>query len=175
MQSELNMPAEPAGFKERLVSELKKFALISAYLWLLFLVFELYKRELLHENGISAWKQGWAIVNALVFGKVILIAQALEVGKQLEKRALLWIVLGKSVIFGILLIAFHVAEEALRVWIKSEPTSLIWATFGDSLFGLATYTGIFAVALIPFFAFQELDRILGDGLLWELFLHGDTK
>jgi hypothetical protein len=47
---------------------------------------------------ISVWQHGFALINALIFGKIILIAQALEVGKSLERRALLWIVLGKSLI-----------------------------------------------------------------------------
>jgi uncharacterized membrane protein len=49
----------------------------------------------------------FALVNALIFGKVILIAQVLEVGKSLERRALMWIVLGKSLIFAVPLIAFQ--------------------------------------------------------------------
>jgi hypothetical protein len=43
----------------------------------------------------SVWQTGFALVNALIFGKVIPIAQVLEVGKSLERRALMWIVLGK--------------------------------------------------------------------------------
>jgi hypothetical protein len=50
-------------------------------------------------HGISVWQQGFAIVNALIFGKVILVGEALKVGKGLERRALVWAVLGKSPIF----------------------------------------------------------------------------
>jgi hypothetical protein len=40
-----------------------------------------YERMLLQENGISPWNQGFAIVNALIFGKVVLIAHALNLGR----------------------------------------------------------------------------------------------
>jgi hypothetical protein len=116
--------AEAGGKKsleERAVSELEKYAVISAYLWVLFALFSLYKREVLQERAISVWQQSFVIVNALIFGKVILIAQALEFGKSLERRALIWIVLGKSLIFAIL--AFHIVEEAIRAWFKSQPVS----------------------------------------------------
>ena len=84
---------------------------------------------------VSVWQQGFAIINALIFGKVILIGQALEVGKGLERRALVWVVLGKSLICTILLLAFHIAEEAFRAWFKGQPLSASFADFGSSLPG----------------------------------------
>jgi hypothetical protein len=169
--------AEPGGkksLKERAVGELEKYAVITVYLWLLFALFSLHK-QLVQGHGISVWQQGFAIVNALIFGKVILIGQALEVGKGLERRALVWVVLGKSLIFAILLLAFHIVEEAIRAWLESEPLSAAFADFGGTLPGLLTYAAIFFVALIPFFAFQEAARILGNGALWNLFFHSGEK
>ena len=46
-------------------------------------------------------------MNALIFAKVILIAQALSLGKSLKNRALFRIVLEKSFLFTIVLILFH--------------------------------------------------------------------
>ena len=114
-------------------------------------------------------------MNALIFGKVILIGQALEVGKGLERRALVWVVLGKSLIFAILLLAFHIAEEAIRAWFKGQPLSDTFADFGGSLPGLVAYAAIFFVALSPFFAFQEAARVLGGGALWNLFFRGGEE
>ena len=170
-------PAEAGGKKsleERAVSELKEYAVITAYLWLLFALFSLHK-ELVQGLDISAWQQGFAIVNALIFGKVILIGQALEVGKGLERRALVWVVLGKSLIFAILLIVFHIVEDTIRAWFENKPLSEAFADFGGTLPTLLAHAGIFFVALIPFFAFQEAARFLGKGALWNLFLHSDKK
>jgi hypothetical protein len=62
--------------KERAVSELEEYAVITAYLWLLFALFSLHT-QLVQGHGMSGWQHGFAIVNALIFGKVILIGQAL--------------------------------------------------------------------------------------------------
>jgi hypothetical protein len=97
---------------------------------------------------------------------------SLPLGKGLERRALVWVVLGKSLIFAILLLAFHIAEEAIRAWFEGQPLSASLADFGGSLPGLVTYAAIFFVALIPFFAFQEAARVLGGGALWNLFFRG---
>jgi hypothetical protein len=130
---------------------------------------------LVQGQDISAWQQGFAIVNALIFGKVILIGQALEVGTGLERRALVWVVLGKSLIFAILLLGFHLIEEAIRAWFGSRPLSEAFADLGGTLPGLLSYAAIFFVALVPFFAFQEAGRILGNRALWNLFFHSDEK
>src|SRR5262249_42725841 len=103
------------SLKERALSELEKYAVITVYLWLLFALFSL-PRKLVQGHWISVWHQGFAIVNALIFGKVILIGEVHHVGKVLERRALFWVVFGKSLIFSILLLAFHIAEEAIRAW-----------------------------------------------------------
>ncbi len=163
------------GLKERAVGELEKYAVVTVYLWLLFSLFSLYRHQLLQEQGIGVVRQGFAIVNALIFGKVVLIAQALELGKGLERRALVWVVLGKSLIFAILLIAFHVAEEALHLSFEGHPLSAAFASFGGTLVGLLTFAAIFFVTLIPFFAFQEVSRVLGGAALRGLFFHSEAK
>jgi len=159
------------SLNEHVRGELKKYVIITVYLWLLFALFSLHK-QLVQGHGVSVWQQGFAIVNALIFGKVILIGQALKVGKSFERRALFWVVLAKSLIFAILLLAFHIAEEAIRAWFKGQPLSASVADFGGSVPGLVSYAAIFFVALIPFFAFQEAARILSGGALWNLFFHG---
>ena len=117
MENVANTPPGTAGrkksLKERAFGELEKYAVIIVYLWLLFALFSLHK-QLVQGHGISVWHQGFAILNALIFGKVILIGEALAVGKGLERRALIWAVLGKSLIFAILLLAFHFVEEVIR-------------------------------------------------------------
>jgi hypothetical protein len=160
--------APKKSLKERAVSELEKYAVICVYLWILFALFSLH-RELLQGHGISVWHQGFAIVNALVFGKVILIGEALELGKGVESHLLAWVVLRKSLIFAILLVAFHILEEAIRAWFEGQPLSAAVTSLGGSLAGVAAYAAIIFVVLIPFYAFQEAARILGGDALWGLF------
>jgi hypothetical protein len=168
--------AKTKSFEERALEELKKYAVIVLYLWVLFALFANYKRELLHENGINVWNEGFAIVNALIFGKVILIAQALSLGGSLKDRALVWIVIGKSLLFSIVLMLFHIGEEAIRAWFKDLPLSTAVADFGGGTwFGLATYGAIFFVALIPFFVMQEAASLLGPDAPWNLMFTSGRK
>ena len=171
--------ADDAGKKslqQRALDELKEFVVVAVYLWVLFVVFAAYKRVLLQENGVNLWSQSFAIVNALVFGKVILIAQALKLGGGLKKQALIWTVLGRALLFSVVLVLFHIAEEAIRAWIKDLPLSTAVQDFGEATwFGLLTYAALFFVALIPFFAVQELGDVIGRDALWDLFFSRDKE
>jgi hypothetical protein len=166
-----NSAGEAGGkksLKERAIGELEKYAVISVYLWLLFSLFSLHK-QLVQGHGISAWQQGFAIVNALVFGKVVLLGEALELGRGREGQTLAYVVLRKALIFAVLLVVFHLLEEAVRAWFEGQPTSDALAGFGGSTAGVVSYAGIFFVVLIPFYAFQETARVLGGDALWRLF------
>ena len=173
--------AATAGAKEksleaRALHELKQYAIITLYLWMLFVLFATYKRMLLQENGISLWNHSFAILNALIFGKVILIGQALDLGRGLKEQALAWFVLGKSLMFSIALILFHIAEEAIRAWFKGLPLSTSIEDFGGGTWlGLLTYAAIFFVVLIPFFAFQEVAEAVGSAPLRDFFFTRDRK
>jgi len=168
--------AKKASLEERALDELKHYAIITLYLWVLFVLFATYKRMLLHENGISVWNESFAIVNALIFGKVILIFQALKLGQRLKGLALAWIVLGRSLMFTIVLILFHIVEEAIRAWFNDLPLATSIQDFGGgTLLGFATYAAIFFVALIPFFAISEVAEVIGADALWKLMFASGRK
>src|SRR5579871_2140636 len=103
-------PGKPS-LKTRALDELRQYVIITLYLWLFLALFSFYRRMILEENGLGVWQQTFAIVNALVFGKVILIAQALHLEAGLRRYPRIFIVLGNSLLFTIVLMAFHVLEE----------------------------------------------------------------
>ena len=144
---------------------MRSFVMIAAYLWVLFATFSLYRQTLLHGEPIRLWQQGFAIINALVFGKVILIAEALNLGASLRRLPLIWVVLGRSFLFAVVLVLFHIFEEALRGWMTGT------SPMGETPpMALVIYATIFFVALIPFFAFREVSRLLGHEEVRDLFL-----
>jgi hypothetical protein len=158
------------GLKARAMSELKKYIIITLYLWVLFALFSLYRRMILQENGISVWEQSFAIVNALIFAKVILIAQALNLGAWLRKYRVVYTVLGNAFLFMAVVIAFHVFEEAVRALAKGQPLETSIADFGGgTVRGFLTMGAILFVCLIPFFGVEEVSRAVGGQALWDLF------
>jgi hypothetical protein len=140
------------GFKQRAAREFKDYAVISTYLAVLFCAVITYTMLLLRKYDISdTLDYSFAIINALVIGKVILIGEMMKIGRHAETRPLYQSVLLKSLIFGLFFFAFHLLEEFIK--------------------RLARAIVIFCV-FIPLFAYRELRRVLGEDKLVELFLHG---
>jgi hypothetical protein len=151
---------------ERAVDEVKRFLVMFLYLWVLLGLFVLQQRILLHQEGMNFTMQGFALVNALVLAKVMLIAEDLRVGHWLRSRPLIYPILGESLIFTVVFICFHVVED-LVIGLFKEKTlrASVPVIGGGGLAGLLSVATIYFVALIPFFAYRNLGRELGPGRL----------
>ena len=165
--------------KERAVTEFKRFLAIAAYLWVLFSLFEIHRYAVLREAnlyGLSGYKIGFALVNALIMGKVILIGQALHVGEQFKERRLIYSVLFMSAMFAVLVVCFEIVEDAIvgmihgKSFIDSIPQLGGGGLEGKVLFGVMAF-----VVLIPFFLFSEVQRVIGKERLYSLILQERKK
>ena len=75
----------------------------------------------------------------------------------------MFIVLGNALLFTIVLLAFHVLEEAIKAWFDGRPLATSIAVFGGgTLAGFLTLGAIFFVVPIPFFGVREVARAVGD-------------
>ena len=155
--------------KQKAYHEFKNFLVIVLYLWLVFGLFLLYKSVILNED-ISYLANGVALVNALVLGKFVLIARALHLGDTAEDAPLIYPTLLKSALFSILLACCKILEEAVVGFYHGKSFyESIADLAGGTLKGILTVSLILFVVLIPFLGFGELQRILGEGKLAQLF------
>ena len=158
-----------AAIKRKAYETTREFFFIALYLWVIFGLFVLYRSVILAQ-GISGFEKGFAVINALVLGKVMLIAKELRLGETSHDAPLIYPTLLKSALFSVVLLLCKILEEAARGLYRGE-------SFQQSIAGLAggTWQGMLCVAailfalLIPFFAFTELQRVFGEARLKELF------
>jgi Ni/Fe-hydrogenase subunit HybB-like protein len=167
MTSPSTTPAKP-GFKKRAENELKDYALVSGYLAVLFCAVAAYTQLLLRKYGESSTlNYTFAIINALVIGKVILIGDMMHLGRRAETRPLYQTVIFKSLAFGLFIFAFHLVEEFIKRLIHHEPAGTVLHQI--ELTQLISRAIVILCALFPLFAFRELPRYLGEGKLHEIF------
>jgi hypothetical protein len=88
--------------KEKAIEEFKMFWAIAIYLALMLVAFTSYRRLIPSESGISYLHYGTGVIEALILAKVILIGQALGLGKRFENAPLYVSVLFKAAVFGVL-------------------------------------------------------------------------
>ena len=131
----------------------------------------LHERIVLRELGATLPSQGFAFVNALVLAKVMLVAENLNFGGWLQGRPLIWPILHESFAFALLFIAVHYLEHILAGWLHGETLrASVPAIGGGGIAGLICSAVAMGVALIPFFAFRDVNRALGGNRLVELVL-----
>jgi hypothetical protein len=163
-------------FKERMLHNFREFVAMFLYLWLLFGLFSYHEAIVLAKHHIDYKPFGLAFINAFVLAKIMLVAEELRVGTRFRKSAPIFPILHKSLLFAVIFICFNMAEEIVIGLFKGETvTESIPKIGGGSLLGLVIASLIITVALIPFFAFRELSRVMGKGVLETLFLKGQAN
>jgi hypothetical protein len=162
---------EKHNWKEKVLDELKKMLVTTIYLWLLFSLLVLHRTVILAQYHISySWKLGFALVNALILAKFMLIAEAFHAGERFKTKPLAYSVVFKSAVFSIILMVCHVLEELLMgVWHGKSVAESLPGANGTPLNELLTLGLIMFVVLVPFFATRELKLVLGEGALVSLF------
>ena len=156
--------------KQKAYHELKEFLVIVFYLWVVFGLFLVYKSVILNEEHFSYLVQGVALINALVLGKFVLIARAFHLGDRANDAPLIYPTVLKSALFSVVLACCNILEDAAVGFYHGKSFSESIADLGGGTWkGILTLTVLLFVLLIPFFAFGELQRVLGQGKLTQLF------
>lgn len=176
-------PAEkgsPSGHKptrkERAVHQLKEFLAMFIYLWVLLALFVINQSIVLTREAHSYQAHFFAFVNALVLAKVLLIGEDLHLGNRFRDKPLLYSIFYKCFVFTIFFIAFHILERVVvGVWSGRTIAQSFPSIGGGSLQGILSLGATVFVALIPFFAFREISRVIGPSEFWSLLLSRGTR
>jgi hypothetical protein len=158
-----------AAARDRIVHEIRQLLFMFLYLYVLIGLFTLYEHVVLAERHIPYALYGFALVNALVLAKVMLVADDLHVGRKFEDRPLIYPVLAKSVLFAIVFLCFRLAEGLLiGLWEGKTFQASLPSIGGGGITGVLFIGIIMSFALMPFFAFTHISRLLGPGVLLAL-------
>lgn len=163
-------PGHKGGLKERVIEEMKAFWVIAFYLWIFLGAFVVYRRLITAEVGAPYLHFGFALVEALVIAKVILVGRMLGFTRRFEDRPLIVPVLYKSILFGVLVMLFTVLERIVEGWFHDQ--GLFGGLREIATVGaheVAARVLMLIVAFVPFFAFAELGRVLGTKKLAAMF------
>jgi hypothetical protein len=166
----MNSPDEKkAGWKERIFHEMVEYWINVVYLTLVFAAFTQYRRFLLAAHDITYTNYWVAVIEALILAKVIMIGDAVRLGRGLEKKPLIFPTLYKTVVFTLFVAVFTVLEHAIKgLWTGTGFMGGITDFIGKGHELLANSLVVF-VAFIPFFGVKELGRVLGHEKIRSLF------
>jgi hypothetical protein len=160
-----------AGWKSKAISEMTEYYIISLYLAVFFGSFIWYRRLILAEYHITYFHYGAGVIKALILAKVIMIGRALRLGRRwLKNPPLIVPTLYKAVVFTIFVALFSVVEDTISGLLHGKGIvgglDEFLSAGMDELLARCMVT---VVAFVPFFAFEELGLLLGEGKLGKLF------
>jgi hypothetical protein len=140
-------------FIAKAIEEGKKLFWIVLYLWVLIGLFSIFKSLVLKERYLF-YHQGFAIINALVLAKVVLVAELLQIAENMRRKPLVYPVLLKSAVFCAILIGFYIGEEMLVGVLHGKSLA---ESFPD--IGGGSGKGILAIGLIFVFWTDPIFRL----------------
>lgn len=157
----------------------RRMFVIATYLGVLLSLFAIH-RYLLLGDGSLASHIGFSFLNAWALAKVILVGQELRIGDNFRNKTLVYAIVVKSAIFAVLLLVFRIIEEAVIGAVEGK--DLHEAIFSghpglehDKFEGIALTCIIMFFALMPFFAYLEFERVLGDRRMRNLIFGGPDE
>ncbi len=155
-------PGAKPSLKERAISELKEFWTVAAFLAVFLGAFANYRRAIMAEAGLHYGNWGVAIVEALVLAKIILIGEALHLGDRLRNLSIVFSSIWRSIVFGVLVVAFKVVELAVRALVKGESPVVEWSKRLSDVDEVLAHAIVIIVAFVPFFMLREVGNLLGE-------------
>ena len=157
------------AWAQRVIDELTGFLGIAAYLWACFGVLAIHEYLVLRQHQIQYVFYGFAITNALILGKVVVVAEKFHLGERFRSSPLICAILYKAFVFSLAFFCFEVIEHSVFGIVKGRGIVESLPRYGGGgLVGILSTGVITFVMLIPFFAFREIGRAIGEDELHAL-------
>jgi hypothetical protein len=157
------------GWKRKIGRELLSYWINVVYLFFFFGVFTSYRRLVLAEYKIIYLHYGLALFEALILAKVIMIGDILGLARRLQDKPLIVTTLYKTVLFTVWVCVFSALEHVMEGWLHGEGLAAGIYELRGNVYEVLARSLVVLFAFIPFFAFKELGRVLGEGKIAGLF------
>ncbi|WP_144186314.1 hypothetical protein [Elioraea rosea] len=159
----METPSGARSVRDRARSELRSYLLLSAYLFICFVSILGYRAAVLAEHGLHFAPLGIAAVKALVLAKFILLGHMLRLGATPRTWPLAIIVLYRSGLFLLLLLALSVVEEVIRGALDGlGPAMALREATTNRGWELAATVILLWLILLPYFGISGIRERLGE-------------
>ena len=156
------------GRKEKIKHELREMLEFFCYLAFFFCALAVYDMLLLRQYNVEYLTITFALINAAVITKVIMIGEYAKLGTRHEDKALLISAVWRAFVFSLLVFAFHVVEEIIKRLIHGAGIGKASRDIRYEQFAARAIV-VFCV-FVPLFAWREFRRMMGEDAFRNLVL-----
>ncbi len=156
-----------ARVKEIARDEFRRYAIAFIYIFVLLSLFTVHEEIALRAHGgtsqaIPFAPHGFAIVNALVLGKIAMVVESLRLGARIKPNPLIYPIVIESLLLAVLFIAMHVLESVVGGWLHGRSLEVsVPVIGGGGWIGVAFAMVSFFVAMLPFCGFRQITLAIG--------------
>lgn len=162
--------------KAQILQEMRLFLLIAPFLAFLFCSFVAYRRMILQLPLFDSLAYGYALIEAAILAKIILIGRILGIGERFTQTCLAVIVLYKALTFALFSLAFVFVETLIRGLFAGHAFKDIYAQLlASHLHQFGAHFIITFAIFVPFFSFLELGHNMGEEKLFDLFFKKNSN
>jgi hypothetical protein len=158
--------------RQKIKHELWEMTWLFLYLAFFFCALVTYNSLLLDEYHVKYLNYAFALINAAVITKVIMIGEYAKLGRRHEHKALFLSAVWKALIFALLVFAFHVVEEVIKRLIHGADIEK--ASREVRFDELASRSIVVFCVFVPLFAFREIRRVIGEDRFHALFFRPEA-
>lgn len=165
------MSTKSGSWKRTIVDEMVEYYFNFVYLAFFLVAFAWYRRLILAEYDILYSSYWMPLIEAAVLAKVIMVGELMPVWRGLESKPLLLPTLVRTVLFSLWVGLFSILEHTVRGVLGGKGLMAGLAELASKgRYELLAECIVIFCAFVPFFAFKELEGVLGKdklrGLFW---------
>jgi hypothetical protein len=168
---EYNMENHNLNFKQKAKLEFRKLLICFAYLAIFFCSFIFYRNLIVANFTHSYFHYGFGIFEAFIMAKIIMLGQMLHLGEQkFANFPLIVPTFYKACIFSLFVFVFSIIEHYVGGFLHGKDSmEITHELINTNMNEILVRSWIKFIALVPFFAFLEMERIFGEGKIVDLF------
>lgn len=161
--------AEPPklSFQQQLVADIKTFGGFCAYLWAVFIVLTVHAVVGSAESGVGLSFFVLTTINAFWLMRLMPLVDRHSFFRNLAHKSLSYSIIYKTLIFVTALVLAYAVEMGLLGFAGIGDGFL---SLGGGLGGMFAWWLILSVALLPYFAFREVEATIGADVMRKLLL-----
>lgn len=160
--------------KDKVIHEFKLFWMYFTFFLLFFYAFNLYQRLILKEYAIDYMHYGYNFFEAMILSKIILIGQSFNLGSRFNNKPLIIPTFYMSVVFSFFVLVLTIFEHFFVGYVHGKTFTVSYQEMlNTDIYQILSKLLVMFFVFILFFAFIQLDRVMGKNKLFNLFMKGE--
>lgn len=166
----------PQPWRRALEHELFEYIFNFAFLAIFLVAFAWYRRLILASYHIEYLSYFVPLLEAAILAKVIMLGDLLHLGRGFRDKPLAVVTIYRTLVFTVFIVLFSICEHMAGALVHGKSAAEGIAEIADKgRDQLLAWCLLIVVALLPFFAIKELERVLGAKKVRELFFKNTGK